>query len=230
MGIVQDDPLGNLNAMEGRTKEAWVKIMSAREARNDLRECYRREGVNHVDQCAQFAKAYLNGVFCLWVRASTWDSAAAVPADTACWRSAVLSFLLTDFARAPCTGLTFIRTRCTSDWATVLHWRHEQALPPRRVRALPRHHPPPGARSQERNNRHAAICDGPTVALSGDMICSRLDAHEDTSRRSGGDSLQESHGIASTKATKRNACVRRDAPSPVLARPVHGLDCKGIAC
>ena len=58
----QDDPLSNLNAMETRTKEAWVKIMSAREARNDLRECYRREGVNHVDKCSEFAKAYLNAI------------------------------------------------------------------------------------------------------------------------------------------------------------------------
>jgi len=58
----KDDPLSNLNAMETRTKEAWVKIMSAREARNDLRECYRREGVNHVDKCSEFAKAYLNAI------------------------------------------------------------------------------------------------------------------------------------------------------------------------
>ena len=100
----QDDPLVNINAKEERMKGAWVKIMSAREARNDLRECYRfasihtyfvskierkfvhigcidavllcvfvcgctcesvdmfrREGNNHVDKCAQFAKAYLNG-------------------------------------------------------------------------------------------------------------------------------------------------------------------------
>lgn len=57
----QDDPLVNINAREQRTKEAWIKIMSAREARNDLRECYRREGVNHLDNCSQFAKAYLDG-------------------------------------------------------------------------------------------------------------------------------------------------------------------------
>jgi len=33
--------LVNINAKEERTKEAWVKIMGAREARNSLRECYR---------------------------------------------------------------------------------------------------------------------------------------------------------------------------------------------
>lgn len=58
----KDDPLVNINAKEERTKEGWIKIMAAREARNDLRECYRREGNNHVDRCAQFAKAYLNAI------------------------------------------------------------------------------------------------------------------------------------------------------------------------
>eukprot|EP00277_Geminigera_cryophila_P043327 CAMPEP_0173081664 /NCGR_PEP_ID=MMETSP1102-20130122/17447_1 /TAXON_ID=49646 /ORGANISM="Geminigera sp., Strain Caron Lab Isolate" /LENGTH=98 /DNA_ID=CAMNT_0013956367 /DNA_START=127 /DNA_END=423 /DNA_ORIENTATION=- len=58
----KDDPLVNINAREQRTKEAWIKIMSAREARNDLRECYRREGVNHLDNCSQFAKAYLDAI------------------------------------------------------------------------------------------------------------------------------------------------------------------------
>ena len=39
--VLQDDPLVNINAKEERTKEGWIKIMAAREARNDLRECYR---------------------------------------------------------------------------------------------------------------------------------------------------------------------------------------------
>jgi hypothetical protein len=37
----QEDPLTLINEKEERTKSAWVKIMGAREARNDLRECYR---------------------------------------------------------------------------------------------------------------------------------------------------------------------------------------------
>ena len=37
----QEDPLTLINEKEERTKAAWVKIMGAREARNDLRECYR---------------------------------------------------------------------------------------------------------------------------------------------------------------------------------------------
>ena len=38
---LQEDPLTLINEKEERTKAAWVKIMGAREARNDLRECYR---------------------------------------------------------------------------------------------------------------------------------------------------------------------------------------------
>lgn len=39
-----------------------VKVMWARDAREELRQCYRREGVNHLENCKPFVEAYLAAI------------------------------------------------------------------------------------------------------------------------------------------------------------------------
>ncbi|KAJ1487893.1 hypothetical protein T484DRAFT_2168275 [Baffinella frigidus] len=38
------------------------QIMWARDAREEVRQCYRREGVNHLDNCKEFVQAYLAAI------------------------------------------------------------------------------------------------------------------------------------------------------------------------
>mmetsp|Transcript_20530 Transcript_20530/g.32119 ORF Transcript_20530/g.32119 Transcript_20530/m.32119 type:complete len:106 (+) Transcript_20530:83-400(+) len=56
------DPVAAANARENKVKDVWVKIMTAREARNSLAQCYRREGVNHQEKCKDFAEAYMASI------------------------------------------------------------------------------------------------------------------------------------------------------------------------
>ena len=39
---MQGDTFAIINAREANAREGWVKVMGARDARNSLRECYRR--------------------------------------------------------------------------------------------------------------------------------------------------------------------------------------------
>ena len=56
------DPVAAATARDNKVKDVWVKIMSAREARNALAQCYRREGVNHQEKCKEFAEAYMAAI------------------------------------------------------------------------------------------------------------------------------------------------------------------------
>mmetsp|Transcript_8566 Transcript_8566/g.21293 ORF Transcript_8566/g.21293 Transcript_8566/m.21293 type:complete len:103 (+) Transcript_8566:78-386(+) len=58
----ETDPVANINLKEERVRAGWVKIMWARDAREEVRQCYRREGVNHLDNCKEFVQAYLAAI------------------------------------------------------------------------------------------------------------------------------------------------------------------------
>ncbi|EKX42379.1 hypothetical protein GUITHDRAFT_153600 [Guillardia theta CCMP2712] len=58
----ENDVLAPANIREKKAKDAWLKIMNARHLRHLLRECYRREGVNHKDNCKEFAQAYFEAI------------------------------------------------------------------------------------------------------------------------------------------------------------------------
>ncbi|OLL22390.1 NADH-ubiquinone oxidoreductase subunit, mitochondrial [Neolecta irregularis DAH-3] len=40
-------------------RNGWVKVMKARLVREELRECYYREGVNHYEKCGDLARYYM---------------------------------------------------------------------------------------------------------------------------------------------------------------------------
>mmetsp|Transcript_14548 Transcript_14548/g.37156 ORF Transcript_14548/g.37156 Transcript_14548/m.37156 type:complete len:112 (-) Transcript_14548:9-344(-) len=56
------DPMTTLSKREEENRAGWVKIMKARDIRNNLRDCFRREGVNHVENCREFALAYIQAI------------------------------------------------------------------------------------------------------------------------------------------------------------------------
>ncbi|BFZ62737.1 hypothetical protein YB2330_003847 [Saitoella coloradoensis] len=39
-------------------REGWIRVMQARIVRDKLQECYRREGVNHYENCRELAEMY----------------------------------------------------------------------------------------------------------------------------------------------------------------------------
>uniref|UniRef100_A0A6U4J2J9 NADH-ubiquinone oxidoreductase 12 kDa subunit n=1 Tax=Hemiselmis andersenii TaxID=464988 RepID=A0A6U4J2J9_HEMAN len=56
------DPMTTFSKREEENRAGWVKIMKARDIRNQLRDCFRREGVNHVENCREFALAYIQAI------------------------------------------------------------------------------------------------------------------------------------------------------------------------
>mmetsp|Transcript_5787 Transcript_5787/g.8722 ORF Transcript_5787/g.8722 Transcript_5787/m.8722 type:complete len:112 (-) Transcript_5787:236-571(-) len=57
-----NDPLAVQNQRESNVRETWVKVMSARELRDAVRECYRKEGVNFPEKCKPIAMAYMDAI------------------------------------------------------------------------------------------------------------------------------------------------------------------------
>eukprot|EP00285_Hemiselmis_virescens_P015347 CAMPEP_0173389684 /NCGR_PEP_ID=MMETSP1356-20130122/13029_1 /TAXON_ID=77927 ORGANISM="Hemiselmis virescens, Strain PCC157" /NCGR_SAMPLE_ID=MMETSP1356 /ASSEMBLY_ACC=CAM_ASM_000847 /LENGTH=124 /DNA_ID=CAMNT_0014346911 /DNA_START=24 /DNA_END=398 /DNA_ORIENTATION=- len=58
----KDDPMTNFSRKEKENRQAWISIMRTRDIRHQLRECFRREGVNHVENCREFALAYIEAI------------------------------------------------------------------------------------------------------------------------------------------------------------------------
>mmetsp|Transcript_6165 Transcript_6165/g.8923 ORF Transcript_6165/g.8923 Transcript_6165/m.8923 type:complete len:102 (+) Transcript_6165:134-439(+) len=52
------DPVKYLQAAEQRARERQVAIETVKIARRDVIKCYRKEGVNHFDNCRDVAKKY----------------------------------------------------------------------------------------------------------------------------------------------------------------------------
>mmetsp|Transcript_4616 Transcript_4616/g.9416 ORF Transcript_4616/g.9416 Transcript_4616/m.9416 type:complete len:109 (+) Transcript_4616:44-370(+) len=57
-----NDPMAVQNQRDSAVRESWVKIMSARELRDAVRECYRKEGVNFPEKCKPIAMAYMEAI------------------------------------------------------------------------------------------------------------------------------------------------------------------------
>mmetsp|Transcript_41332 Transcript_41332/g.58168 ORF Transcript_41332/g.58168 Transcript_41332/m.58168 type:complete len:109 (-) Transcript_41332:246-572(-) len=56
------DPIKFLQATEQRARERQVAYETVRLLRRDVIECYRREGVNHYDNCKEPVQKYYNVV------------------------------------------------------------------------------------------------------------------------------------------------------------------------
>ena len=52
------DPVMVTEAVEQEAREQWINVMETRKIREKLRECYRASGVNHREECREFALAY----------------------------------------------------------------------------------------------------------------------------------------------------------------------------
>ena len=52
-GVDYDDTAALKAAQDSIIKEQWVKSMMARLVRDEMGKCYRREGVNHMQNCKQ---------------------------------------------------------------------------------------------------------------------------------------------------------------------------------
>lgn len=50
-GITYEDDEGIKKAQDAIIREQWVKLMMARLVREEMGKCYRREGVNHLQNC-----------------------------------------------------------------------------------------------------------------------------------------------------------------------------------
>jgi len=54
------DPVGYLEEMQQRAREKAVAIEAVKLARQDVIKCYRKEGVNHYENCKEVVKKYVN--------------------------------------------------------------------------------------------------------------------------------------------------------------------------
>lgn len=52
------DPVGYRNSFEQRTREAIIAQERVKIVREQLAECYNREGVNHYQNCKEIAQKY----------------------------------------------------------------------------------------------------------------------------------------------------------------------------
>jgi len=49
-----------MDAREQKLREDWIKLMEHRLLRDQLKKCYKTEGVNHFQNCKELAEKYLN--------------------------------------------------------------------------------------------------------------------------------------------------------------------------
>eukprot|EP00658_Telonema_sp_P-2_P063638 TRINITY_DN523_c0_g1_i1.p2 TRINITY_DN523_c0_g1~~TRINITY_DN523_c0_g1_i1.p2 ORF type:complete len:118 (+),score=36.01 TRINITY_DN523_c0_g1_i1:196-549(+) len=54
------DPVARRLATEQRNRDHWVLVEQAKMVRESLKECYRREGVNYQQNCADGAIKYMS--------------------------------------------------------------------------------------------------------------------------------------------------------------------------
>jgi NADH dehydrogenase (ubiquinone) 1 beta subcomplex subunit 10 len=53
------DPVKFIEAREQRVRERFVNLAEARLLREELKQCYYREGVNHYQNCRELVQTYL---------------------------------------------------------------------------------------------------------------------------------------------------------------------------
>ncbi|KAJ7547078.1 hypothetical protein O6H91_08G068000 [Diphasiastrum complanatum] len=54
------DPVAMLEMREHLVREKWVRIEMAKILREKVQDCYRREGVNHYQNCRKLVHKYLD--------------------------------------------------------------------------------------------------------------------------------------------------------------------------
>lgn len=52
-GVDLDDNKAVKQAADAIIREQWVQVMMGRLVRDELNKCYRREGVNHLENCGR---------------------------------------------------------------------------------------------------------------------------------------------------------------------------------
>ena len=57
--VAPEDRVKFLLAVEEKSKETLVNISTADILREKVRQCYRKEGVNHYENCKEYTEAYL---------------------------------------------------------------------------------------------------------------------------------------------------------------------------
>jgi hypothetical protein len=58
-GVDYDDTKAFKAAEDAITREQWVQVMMTRLVGEELGKCYRREGVNHLENCGHLRERYL---------------------------------------------------------------------------------------------------------------------------------------------------------------------------
>lgn len=62
-GVDYEDTARLKAAQDAIIREQWVKNMMARLVRDELKKCYYREGVNHLEKCGMLRGTLENGRF-----------------------------------------------------------------------------------------------------------------------------------------------------------------------
>lgn len=61
-GVDMEDNKAVKQATDAVIREQWVQVMMGRLVRDELNKCYRREGVNHLENCGRLrGQRYLQG-------------------------------------------------------------------------------------------------------------------------------------------------------------------------
>jgi len=71
--VDRNDPAALIEARHQEARDKWVAIMGTRLLREQLRECYLREGVNHLKNCRELAEEYVRRVKDQSDAYQTWD-------------------------------------------------------------------------------------------------------------------------------------------------------------
>jgi|TARA_B110000208_G_scaffold16747_1_gene19942 hypothetical protein len=58
----KSDPPTYWRKREALTREKWVEVAAAKLLSEELSDCYRREGVNHIQNCRDLAEQYMAAV------------------------------------------------------------------------------------------------------------------------------------------------------------------------
>ncbi|CAI2191068.1 1587_t:CDS:2 [Funneliformis geosporum] len=58
--VEQNDRPGIMDAREQKIREDWVKSMELRILRDQMKRCYKTEGVNHYQNCKELSEKYLS--------------------------------------------------------------------------------------------------------------------------------------------------------------------------
>ena len=71
--IDRNDPAALIEARHQEARDKWVAIMGTRLLREQLRECYMREGTNHLKNCRELAQEYVHRIKDASNAYQTWD-------------------------------------------------------------------------------------------------------------------------------------------------------------